>query len=786
MNPIIPMLAVTGSPRIEKIRYMLEQYKRVGIDTILLYPRSGLEIEYMSEEWRMFCSRVLAMVSELQMKVWLYDEYNWPSGSCKNTVIREDASFRAKRFLYKNGTVSLVEMKPKEEGLIAEPFENDMLNPEAVQCFIRLTHDRYYDWFKQYFGNVIVGIFTDEPSFIYTANGQGIFPFYKGIQEDYQRVTGNVVEDDIKRYCEGHNTEHFPGTYRRLLSDRFCYAYIRQLAEWCRGHGILLTGHTLTDDSPLLATRVTGDWFQFMEYPDVPGVDELQTGFSYVQDRLFSMIENMRYNGKANAMSELFALGPCSMSYTKRRQMLWYAAAYGVNHFFVGISHLDAKGNILKPDFFDNFNCYNPDFDGVRQLAQEAQLAAEFSDKKVLAPIGVRCPYTAYLNALGRRKDRIIEAAYTELIDRLTTMQMPWRVLREEEANTCQIVLDIQEDGIYDEISGQQFSTVETLAAWLDTRYDGPKVLLPDGTPSQEVLLKQYEDGTLLVIERKDIPTTKCDYILCTAEGRKAFTLEPRGVVVFKPGDSSREQQSCVKEIKLEDIRVVPANDNIYRCQFLKDTKTTVRAAEPMTVRMFRRIYPDIGGKVLLDGKEMSFEEICCPELTDCFSELYSKTEVVLEKGVHTIETDITDYAYLPSVLIGGRFSISDNLLKRQDAGKQPVFGRIKVTGNIEIPPDSRQAFLKIDACEMYVVVKINGECMIESAFAPHRILIPEQFYGQKISVELTFFTSLAPLFGDLKTMKEEGIFNPNWVDVPISTPETLDIEKWNPRILVV
>ncbi len=188
----------------------------------------------------------------------------------------------------------------------------------------------------------------------------------------------------------------------------------------------------------------------------------------------------------------------------------------------------------------------------------------------------------------------------------------------------------------------------------------------------------------------------------------------------------------------------------------------------------------------MLDGKEMSFDEICCPELTDCFSELYSKTEVVLEKGLHTIETDITDYAYLPSVLIGGRFSISDNLLKRQDAEKQPVFGRIKVTGNIEIPRDSRQVFLEIDACEMYVVVKINGECMMESAFAPHRIWIPEQFYGQKISVELTFFTSLAPLFGDLKAMKEEGVFNPNWVDVPISTPETLDIEKWNPRLLVV
>ena len=293
MNPIIPMLAVTGRPTIEKIRHMLEQYKRVGVDSVLLYPRSGLEIEYMSNEWRDFCSHVLEIVSELQMKVWLYDEFNWPSGSCKNTVILEDKSYAAKRFCYQDGTVKVAKIRSGEEELISDPFENDMLNPDSVKCFIRLTHERYYDWFKQYFGNVIVGIFTDEPSYIYTANAAGVFPYYEGIEEQYQDATGRVLVKDIKTYCEGHDTVHFPGTYRKLLSEQFRQAYITQIAEWCKEHNILLTGHTLLDDSPLLATRVTGDWFKFMEHLDVPGIDELPTQFTYVQDRLFSPRENM-------------------------------------------------------------------------------------------------------------------------------------------------------------------------------------------------------------------------------------------------------------------------------------------------------------------------------------------------------------------------------------------------------------------------------------------------------------------------------------------------------------
>ena len=37
MNPIIPMLAITGSPKIENIRTMLEQYKNVGVDQMTVF-----------------------------------------------------------------------------------------------------------------------------------------------------------------------------------------------------------------------------------------------------------------------------------------------------------------------------------------------------------------------------------------------------------------------------------------------------------------------------------------------------------------------------------------------------------------------------------------------------------------------------------------------------------------------------------------------------------------------------------------------------------------------------
>ena len=50
-NPLIPFLAITGSPSKEQIENHLQMLKKVGIDQFLLYPRSGCELEYLSEKW---------------------------------------------------------------------------------------------------------------------------------------------------------------------------------------------------------------------------------------------------------------------------------------------------------------------------------------------------------------------------------------------------------------------------------------------------------------------------------------------------------------------------------------------------------------------------------------------------------------------------------------------------------------------------------------------------------------------------------------------------------------
>lgn len=784
MKPLIPMLAITGKPQIEDITQMFQAYQKVGIDAVMLYPRSGLEIEYMSEDWRQFCYEVICVAKEIGMKIWLYDEFNWPSGSCKNAVAKENPAYVAKRFVYNEGTVCVDVMKTGDAERVFDPFDSDMLNPDAIQCFIRLTHEKYYKWFGEYFGNVIPGIFTDEPSFIYTSNSDGMYPYYEGVEEDYLKTCGRNLRKDIIAFEEGKESPCFPGVFRRLISKKFKECYIVPIAKWCQEHNLLLTGHTLEDARPLLGTEVTGNWFEFMDEFDVPGIDEILTKFWDRHDMLFGMIENLRYNGKKAAMAELFALGPCSMSFARRRQMLWYAAAHGINHYFIAISHLDGKGNVLKPDFFDNFNNYNFDFKGVRLLADEAYKAALFSGKRVRASVGVRCAYTAYLDALCKRTDEEVAERFSSLVHTLTMHQISWRMLREEEDNECKFVLNLDGTTIVEERTGKRFHEIEELISWIDEDDEGPYVTSRTGEPTHNLLVKSYEDGTVIVIDYENEPKGRRDYTLHTMSGDKDFSLESYGVMVFEndvwadASGTSEGQEEIVPEIS-----VVHKHSNIYRCVFLQEPTVELQITESMTVRVYRREYQREEKSVTLDGRKLEFHG-SSEELTGCFSELYKGTEVYLTEGKHQIQTDMKDYPYLPAVLICGDFTINENNLMPPNDSGQTFFGEIQVVAKMTLPKDAKDFKICMDDCQLYVTATIEGESIGTCAFAPYSFQVPSKYFGREVEVTFTFYSTLAPMFGDLRDMQDKGVFvfAPCWEEMPASSPEVLDIKKLRVR----
>ncbi|MGN0162041.1 MAG: hypothetical protein ACI4EA_00480 [Candidatus Ornithomonoglobus sp.] len=51
----------------------------------------------------------------------------------------------------------------EDDGEINAPLSANILNAQAADKLISLTHEQYYRHLSEYFGNTIIGFFTDEP-----------------------------------------------------------------------------------------------------------------------------------------------------------------------------------------------------------------------------------------------------------------------------------------------------------------------------------------------------------------------------------------------------------------------------------------------------------------------------------------------------------------------------------------------------------------------------------------------------------------------------------------------
>ena len=89
-SPLILFTAMTGNPDKAEVEDIFSRSQKAGFSQLMLYPRSGLECEYMGEDWLALVGHCLDAGKRRGMKVWLYDEYNWPSGSCKGRVPSEN------------------------------------------------------------------------------------------------------------------------------------------------------------------------------------------------------------------------------------------------------------------------------------------------------------------------------------------------------------------------------------------------------------------------------------------------------------------------------------------------------------------------------------------------------------------------------------------------------------------------------------------------------------------------------------------------------------------------
>lgn len=303
----IPFWFLNGDLTDAELRRQLADFAAHGIYGVVLHPRMGLspEITYLGERYFALIRTAVEAAAALDMKIVLYDEGMYPSGSASGLVVKDHPELASEgitltqtvlpgdELLAQTENGALVVRKSggtmrglhwgEDDGEKNAPLTADILNPEAVHRFVQLTHEAYYREVKEYFGSTIIGFFTDEPS-ILGRNVSGMFPWTHGFAEIFRRAGGNAA--NLAALFDGRENDD-TRLYHKLLLQREGEVYYGTLSRWCEAHGIGLMGHPHQSDD-----------IEVEKYFAVPGQDLVLRWLAPEKDGLAGIDSTM---GKCSA-----------------------------------------------------------------------------------------------------------------------------------------------------------------------------------------------------------------------------------------------------------------------------------------------------------------------------------------------------------------------------------------------------------------------------------------------------------------------------------------------------
>lgn len=67
----------------------------MGFGGFFMHSRTGLQTEYLGEDWFRLTDACIKRAQELGMEPWIYDEDRWPSG-CAGGLVTKEPPFRRK------------------------------------------------------------------------------------------------------------------------------------------------------------------------------------------------------------------------------------------------------------------------------------------------------------------------------------------------------------------------------------------------------------------------------------------------------------------------------------------------------------------------------------------------------------------------------------------------------------------------------------------------------------------------------------------------------------------
>ena len=370
-----PFWAWNGRLKESELRRQIRAFREMGLGGFFMHSRVGLATPYLGDEWFRCVDACLDEARAQGMEAWLYDEDRWPSGAAGGLVTR-NPRYRmrhlkmrgfaaAKEFRWTPETVAAFTVmlsgtaatnvrplaKGSRPGPLApgeavlemrvevgqpSPWYNgytylDTLNPEAVRRFIQVTHAAYRRRIGKSFGPLVPGIFTDEPN--YGMYGEDAVPWTDRLPAVFRRRYGYDLAPRLVELffdVDGRGITPARWNFWDCATHLFVDSFSRQIGEWCARHGLLFTGHVLSEERLRSQSEVVGSCMRHYEYMQAPGMDLLtEHNREYLTAKQVSSAA--RQFGARWRLSEVYGCTGWDFSFESHKALGDWEAALGIN-----------------------------------------------------------------------------------------------------------------------------------------------------------------------------------------------------------------------------------------------------------------------------------------------------------------------------------------------------------------------------------------------------------------------------------------------------------------------
>lgn len=474
-----PFWSWNGQLKKDELLRQIDIMKKMGFGGYFMHSRTGLETEYLGEEWFKLIDACADYGEEHDMESWLYDEDRWPSGTAGG-IVTEDKKYRAMflaadRYGFDqidglkwdrhvvaafachfdgihysdarrlNNTFEINE----EETLVifsthyadCEDVYNgytylDTMNREGVEKFIRESHEKYSENCGSRIGKSIPGIFTDEP------HRGALFSSFSGGRENMVPYTPHLFEEFEKRFgydlksnlmdlffrnerCElSKISRDFVELCQKLFIENFAVP----IQTWCHDHHMIFTGHVLHEDSLIAQTVMQGSLMRFYEYMDYPGMDLLTEHNEcwWVAKQVTSAARQLN---KPKVLSELYGATGWQMSLESYKNVGDWQALFGVNlrcphlswYTMKGEAKRDYPSSILhQSPWYEEYKYMEDYFSRINVFFEEGEPECDLLVLNPIESVWARA-YSGAFDVLASRDGKInaLEMCYEEVFRRL-------------------------------------------------------------------------------------------------------------------------------------------------------------------------------------------------------------------------------------------------------------------------------------------------------------------------------------------------------------------------------